>query len=55
MGIKTIIKLKKDIIVLNTVTKFHKVVIKITGLIDRTLSKMVNFNEQRATTPEGMV
>ena len=41
--------------VLNNVTKFHKVVIQITGLIDRTPSKTVNFHEQRAITPEGMV
>ena len=29
--------------------------IKSTGLRDRTLSKMVNFHEQRAITPESMV
>ena len=36
-------------------TKFHIVMIKITGFRDRTLSKMVNFHEQRAMTPEAMV
>ena len=36
-------------------TKFHKIVIKITGLRDQTPSKMRNFHEQRAITPEGMV
>ena len=40
---------------LNSVTKFHKVVINFTGFIDRTPSKMMNFNEQRAITPESMV
>ena len=35
--------------------KFHKVVIKITGLRDKTLSKMVNFHEQWAITLKGMV
>ena len=61
-------ELKKDILVLNIVSKFYKVVIKITGLItkfykiliktaglvDRTPLKMVNFHEQRVITPEGM-
>ena len=41
--------------VLNNVTKFHKVVIKITRLIDWTPSKMLNFYEQRAIAPKGMV
>ena len=36
-------------------TKFHKVVIKVTGLRDQTPSKMRNFHEQRVITPEGMV
>ena len=36
-------------------TKFHEVVSQIIGLIDRTPSKMLNFLEQRAITPEGMV
>ena len=41
--------------VLNNGTKTHKVVIKITGLIDRTPSKKVNFHKQRAITPESMM
>ena len=41
--------------VLNNVTKFHEVVIRITVFKDRTPSKMVNFHEQRAITPEGIV
>ena len=45
----------EDIMVLNNVTKFHKILIKTTGLIDGTPSKMVKFHEQRAITPEGMV
>ena len=55
MVIQTIIKLEKVILVLNIVTKFHKVVIKITGLKDWTPSEMVNFYEKRAITSEGMV
>ena len=52
MAIWTIIKLEKDILVLNIVTKFHKVVIKITRLRDRTTSKLMFFHEQRAITLE---
>ena len=45
----------KDIMVLNNGTKFHKILIKTTGLkLDRTPSIMVNFHEQRAITPKGM-
>ena len=45
MVIWTIIILKKDILVLNVVTKCHKIVLKITGLKrpDRTSSKIVFF------------
>ena len=35
--------------------KFHKVVIKITVLRDRTSDKMVYLNKQRAIAPECMV
>ena len=41
--------------VLNIVNYFHKVVIKITGFLDRTPSKLVKFHEQMALTPESMV
>ena len=41
--------------ILNIVTKFHEIQIKTTGLIDLTQSKLVNFLEQRAITPEGMM
>ena len=37
------------------VTKFHKIVINFTGFIDRTPSKLMNLNEQRAITTENMV
>ena len=40
--------------VLNNVTKFHKILIKTIRLKDRTLYQMVNFLKQRAITPEGM-
>ena len=44
----------KDIMVLNNGTKFHKILLKTTGLqLDRTPSIMVNFHEQRAITPKG--
>ena len=42
--------------VLNNVTKFHKVMIQNTGLIHGTpLKKIVNFHKQRAITPDGML
>ena len=41
--------------VLNNVIKFHKVLIKTTGLIDRTPSNTVGFLEQKAITPEPLV
>ena len=41
--------------VLNSVTKFQKAAIKITGLGDQTPSKMVNFHEQRVITLESKV
>ena len=52
---KTIIKFEKDIMISNFVTKFHKVVVKITGLLDRTPTKMVNLHEQRAITLKCMI
>ena len=55
MAISNIIKIVKDIMVLNIATKFHKGVIEISGLKDRTPSKMVNFHEKRAITSESMV
>ena len=48
------IKLEEDIMVLNNVTKFHKILIKTIQLIERTLFQTVNFHKQRAIIPEGM-
>ena len=50
-----IIELEEDIIVLNNVTKFHKILIKTLQLRERTLFKMVNFDKQRVITAESMV
>ena len=41
--------------VLNNVTKFHKILIKTIRLRARTSFKMVHFHKQRALTTEGMV
>ena len=49
------LKLEKDITILNIVTKFHKIVTKITGLREQTPSKIVNFHEQSEITYEGNV
>ena len=45
----------EDILVLNNVTKFHKILIKTIHLKERTSYKTVNFNKQRAITAEIMV
>ena len=39
----------------NIVSKFHNIVINLSGFIDWTPSKVMNLNEQRAITPEDMV
>ena len=41
--------------VLNNVTKFHKILIKIIPLREGKLFQMVNFYKQRAITTESMV
>ena len=41
--------------VLNNVTKFHKILIKNIRLIERTSFQMMNFHKQRAITLESMV
>ena len=41
--------------VLNNVTKFHKILIKTIRLRERTSFKMVNFHKQRSITAESMV
>ena len=47
--------LKKNIMVLNNVTKFHKILIKNIQLRERTSFKMVNFHKQKAITTESLV
>ena len=54
-AIWTIIELEEDIIVLNNLTKFHKILIKTIQLRERTSFQMVNFHKQRAITPTGMM
>ena len=44
--------LKKDIIVLNNATKFHKILIKNIRLRERTMFQMMIFHKQKAITPE---
>ena len=41
--------------VLNNVTKFHKILIKNSRLREQTSFKMVNFHKQRAITTDSMV
>ena len=53
--ITTIIKLEEDIMVLNNVTKFHKILIKNIRVRERTSFKTVNFHKQRAITTESLV
>ena len=50
-----IIKLEEDIIVLNNVAKFYKILIKTVQLRERISFQTVNFHKQRAITPESMV
>ena len=54
-AIWTIIELEEDIMVLNNVTKFHKILIKHSRLRERTSFKTVNFHKQRAITTENLV
>ena len=51
----TIIEFEEDIMVLNNVTKFHKILIKSIGLREQTLFPMVNIHKQRVITTESMV
>ena len=48
-------ELEEDIIILNNVTKFHKILIKNIRLRERTSFQMVNFHKQRARTLESLV
>ena len=51
----TIIELEEDIMVLNNVTKFHKILIKNIQVRGQTSFKTVNFYKQRAITTESLV
>ena len=48
-------ELEEGIMVLNNVTKFHKILIKSIQFRERTSFQMVNFHKQRAITSESMV
>ena len=48
-------ELEEDIMVLNNVNKFHKILIKSIRLRERTSFKTVNFHKLRAITAESMV
>ena len=54
-AIWTIIELEEDIMVLNNVTKFHKILIKNIRVRERTSFKTVYFHQQRAITTESLV
>ena len=54
-AIWTIIQLEGDIMVLNNVTKLHKILIKNTQVKEQTSFKTVIFHKQRAITTESMV
>ena len=54
-AIWTIIEIEEDIMVLNNVTKFHKILIKNIQVRVPTSFKMVNFHKQRAITTESLV
>ena len=53
-AIWTIVKLEEDIMVLNNVTKFHKILIKTIQLREQTSFQTVNFHKQRAIIPASM-
>ena len=48
-------ELEEDIMILNNVTKFLKILIKNIRLRERTSFKTVNFHKQRAITLESLV
>ena len=48
-------ELEEDIMVLNNVTNFHKILKKSIRLREWTSFQMVNFHKQRAITTESMV
>ena len=53
--ILAILELEEDIMVLNNVTKFHKILIKTIHLREQTSFQTVNIHKQRAITPERIV
>ena len=54
-AIWNIIELEEDIMVLNNVTKFHKILIKNIRVREQTSFKTVNFHKQRAITTKSLV
>ena len=48
-------ELEEDIMVLNKVTKFHKILIKNICVREQTSFKMVNFHKQKAITTESLI
>ena len=48
-------ELEEDIIVLNNVTKFHKILIKNIRVRERTSFQMVKFHKERAITLDSLV
>ena len=48
-------ELEEEIMVLNNVTKFYKILIKNILVIERTSFKTVNFHKQKAITTESLV
>ena len=48
-------ELEEDIMVLNNVTKFHKILIKNIRERERTSFQMVKFHKERAITLESLV
>ena len=55
VAIWTIIKLEEDIIILNNVTKFHKILIKTIHLREQKLFETMNVHKQRAIALESIV
>ena len=53
--IRTIIEHEEDIMVLNNVTKFHKILIKNIRVRERMSFKTVNFHKQRVITLESLM
>ena len=51
----TNIELEENIMVINNVTKFHKILTKTIQLRERTSFQTVILRKQRAMTPENMV